>query len=98
MLPSPGEGPSQQQRERGSFKMTLLGRDDASGKEICGRVTGTSDPGYGQTSKMLGQCALALATDTTLSELRGILTPAACFGTSLVSRLARSGMQFELQP
>jgi len=96
VLPSPGEGPSRQQRDRGGFRITLVGRDDPSGTELRVRVIGTSDPGYGQTSKMLAEAALALATGDELTNLRGVLTPAACFGTALVHRLEGAGMRFEV--
>ncbi|MFW6340438.1 MAG: saccharopine dehydrogenase family protein, partial [Wenzhouxiangella sp.] len=61
-LPKPGEGPSKGARERGFFKLLLVGRDN-EGHEIRIRVSGDRDPGYGSTAKMLGEAAYTLATD-----------------------------------
>ncbi|MFP4208903.1 MAG: saccharopine dehydrogenase family protein, partial [Wenzhouxiangella sp.] len=61
-LPKPGEGPSKGARERGFFKLLLVGRDN-EGHEIRVRVSGDRDPGYGSTAKMLGEAAYTLATD-----------------------------------
>jgi saccharopine dehydrogenase (NAD+, L-lysine-forming) len=50
------------------------------------------DPGYKATSVLLGECGLALALDRDrLSDLRGVLTPAAAMGDVLLTRLPAAG-------
>ncbi len=97
-LPSPGEGPSREQRERGFFEVLLIGKGkSAKGEpfEIRGRVEGQQDPGYGETAKMLAESALCLALDgTELSSRGGVLTPASCMGVRLIERLRDAGMTF----
>ncbi|HVN42986.1 MAG TPA: saccharopine dehydrogenase NADP-binding domain-containing protein, partial [Steroidobacteraceae bacterium] len=56
VLPKPGEGPSAEQQARGRYDLRLLGVT-ADGQRLRARVTGDRDPGYGSTSKMLGQAA-----------------------------------------
>ncbi|MBT7430357.1 MAG: saccharopine dehydrogenase, partial [Ilumatobacter sp.] len=53
-LPEPGEGPSPDAQEQGFFDIRFHGTT-ASGAEIMTKVTGDRDPGYGSTSKMLGE-------------------------------------------
>ncbi len=49
--------------------------------------------GYQGTSVLLGECGLALALDRDrLSELRGVLTPAAAMGDALLARLPAAGV------
>jgi len=100
VLPKPGEGPSKEQRERGYFEVRLVGEteaDDASRPlRLTGRVEGRSDPGYGETAKMLGESALCLALNGgALPARHGVLTPASSMGMVLVERLRRAGMTFE---
>jgi short subunit dehydrogenase-like uncharacterized protein len=99
VLPAPGEGPSKETRDSGYFTSRLYGT--VTGKEktvkLLGTVKGTSDPGYGETAKMLSESALALLSDE--KEIRkegGVLTPASCMGMPLVERLRRAGMTFEV--
>jgi len=62
-------------------------------------VRGTSDPGYGETAKMLSEVALCLSRDEALGSRSrgtgGVLTPAAAMGLRLVDRLRAVGMTFE---
>ena len=54
VLPAPGEGPSPEARQRGSFEMRVLGVGQTASRqrfEVWGRVAGDTDPGYGETSK-----------------------------------------------
>lgn len=96
-LPAPGEGPSAEERQRGSFEATLPGRSDGDPSvEVRGVVRGGQDPGYGETSKMLAESALCLALDD-LPPRGGILTPASCFGVKLLERLRAAGMIFEVR-
>jgi short subunit dehydrogenase-like uncharacterized protein len=97
LLPSAGDGPSRDTRERGFFSVTLHGRTrtDAGTPTMTARVEGHSDPGYGETAKMLGESALCLALDRAeLGSAGGVLTPAAAMGLRLVERLRRAGMGF----
>lgn len=95
-LPKPGEGPSLERREAGYFDVALLGHHPTDpSKNLSGRIRGDRDPGYGSTSKMLGETAVCLALD----ELRpggGCLTPASAMGGALLARLPAAGVTFEL--
>ena len=94
-LPAPGEGPSREERESGSFDIELLGVGTA-GERVRARVGAKQDPGYGATSWMLGESALCLAEDA-LPERGGLLTPASCMGMKLVERLRAAGMTFQAE-
>ncbi|MHB1568115.1 MAG: saccharopine dehydrogenase family protein [Solirubrobacteraceae bacterium] len=85
-----GDGPTEAQRERGWFRVRLEGQ--APGARVVTEVAG-GDPGYGETSKMLGQAALCLATDE-LADGAGQLTTAAAMGQALIGRLERVGIEF----
>ena len=62
LLPDPGEGPDESARESGYFNMLLFGTT-ANNDVLQVRVTGDRDPGYGSTSRMIGESALCLAQD-----------------------------------
>jgi short subunit dehydrogenase-like uncharacterized protein len=96
-LPAPGEGPSKERREASSFKSRFVGVLAGSGARMHGTVAGVGDPGYDETAKMLGESALCLARDreTTRTE-GGVLTPASCMGMTLVQRLRKQGMTFDV--
>ncbi len=95
-LPKPGEGPSAEQREKGFFKLRLLGVTP-DGDRVRVRVTGDRDPGYGSTSKMLAESALCLVSNR--DKLSGGLhTPASALGAELRSRLvANAGLTFDAE-
>lgn len=99
VLPAPGEGPSEAEREAGHFTVHLLGsgrKPDGSRMEVRGKVVGKKDPGYGETSKMLAESALCLALDgDELPAAAGVLTPSTAMGTVLLERLRAAGMAFE---
>ncbi|MEA1881989.1 MAG: saccharopine dehydrogenase NADP-binding domain-containing protein, partial [Candidatus Marinimicrobia bacterium] len=59
VLPSPGQGPSKDQRESGFFKVKLVGEDQ--NKRVDVNISDSNDPGYGSTSRMLAESALCLA-------------------------------------
>lgn len=92
--PQPGEGPSEAQRERGHWKVRLLG--ELGGRQL-GYVVGDEhgDPGYASTAKMLGESALCLALDP-LTSPGGMLTPAVAMDGALLDRLRRAGLTFEV--
>ena len=91
-LPAPGEGPDAEQRARGRFRVTFLGR--AGDATIAARVSG-GDPGYGETSRMLAEAGLALALDD-LPDVAGVVTPAVGLGEPYRRRLEERGMRFEV--
>ena len=62
LLPDPGEGPDEKAREAGYFNLLLHG-STATNDALRVRVTGDRDPGYGSTSRMIGESALCLAQD-----------------------------------
>ena len=96
-LPAPGEGPSRKQREAGFYEIFFHGiHPNSREDDTVVKVTGDMDPGYGSTSKMLGEAAVSLAMDD-LSVGGGFWTPASAFGQTLVDRLeARAGLTFEI--
>jgi short subunit dehydrogenase-like uncharacterized protein len=93
-LPAPGQGPSRAEREAGGFRIELRATT-TGGEKLVGVVEGVNDPGYGETSKMLGESALCLAEDP-LPARGGILTPATAMGMKLVDRLRAAGMTFRV--
>jgi short subunit dehydrogenase-like uncharacterized protein len=97
LFPDPGEGPSKEEREAGFWNFTVVGKFK-DGSAITARVTGDRDPGYGSTSKMLGESAVCLALDTEASpKVAGILTPASAMGATLIERLEKNaGLSFSI--
>ncbi len=94
--PAPGEGPSQAEREAGSYDIAFFG-EDADGTRVRAGVTGDRDPGYGSTSKMIAECALCLL-DEAKDLPGGIYTPAAAFGAAGIARLSqKAGLTFTLE-
>tara|TARA_E500000178_G_scaffold344351_1_gene392474 strand:+ start:40355 stop:41590 length:1236 start_codon:yes stop_codon:yes gene_type:complete len=95
-LPAPGEGPSVKSQQRGSFMIQMLGRNHENYQlRVC--IKGDSDPGYGSTAKMLGQCALCLLETSKTKVPGGFLTPASAMGSMLLSRLQKNaGLTFEI--
>jgi len=96
-LPEPGEGPSKEEREKGFFNFTVIGKF-IDGEVIEAKVTGDRDPGYGSTSKMLGESAACLALDKQSSpKVSGILTPSTAMGDALLVRLeSNAGLSFSI--
>jgi short subunit dehydrogenase-like uncharacterized protein len=97
-MPQPGDGPSKAQREAGYYDIELRGehpRDPR--KTLRGKIHGDRDPGYGSTSKMLGESAVCLAQDT-IPASGGCWTPASAMGDALLARLnANAGVTFTLE-
>jgi short subunit dehydrogenase-like uncharacterized protein len=96
VLPQPGEGPSPAAQRSGFFDLRVVGTA-ADGRQVRTQVAGDRDPGYGSTSKMLGQAAACLALDIAKgSPSGGFWTPATIFGDRLVGRLrSAAGLTFE---
>ncbi|HZA10929.1 trans-acting enoyl reductase family protein [Mycobacterium sp.] len=85
--PAPGSGPSENTRERGYYKVETY-TTTTTGARYVATMAQRGDPGYKATSVLLGESALALALDRErLSDLRGVLTPAAAMGDVLSERL-----------
>ncbi|MCA9630021.1 MAG: saccharopine dehydrogenase NADP-binding domain-containing protein [Myxococcales bacterium] len=61
-LKRPGEGPSRERRARSWFRVTFVAEAEGGARALS-EVSG-GDPGYDETSKMLGEAALCLARDT----------------------------------
>jgi len=96
LLPKPGEGPNQEQRENGFFNLRFYVTLE-DGSSAMGKVTGDKDPGYGSTSKMLAESAVCLAVDE-LPKITGVLTPSVAMGDALLLRLKKSsGLTFSFK-
>lgn len=97
LLPDPGEGPDRATRERGFFELFFHAEHpDDPAKSVRARVGGDRDPGYGATSRMLGEAAVSLAQDEPAVK-GGIWTPASALAEQLIPRLERNaGMSFEV--
>ncbi|MCH9736243.1 MAG: saccharopine dehydrogenase NADP-binding domain-containing protein, partial [Actinomycetia bacterium] len=92
VLPKPGTGPSEQARENGHYTVETY-TTTSSGARYVARMSQQGDPGYKATSVLLGESGLALALDREqLSELRGVLTPAAAMGDALLARFPAAGV------
>lgn len=91
LAPAPGEGPDAEARERGYFEMLFVGRDPGEVRVV---LRGRRDPGYGCTSRLLGECGIALARGEGGGEVGGgVLTPRVAFGgAGLVGIGARAGV------
>jgi short subunit dehydrogenase-like uncharacterized protein len=96
-LPKPGEGPNQEQREKGRYEVLFVG-SAADGRTLSATVKGDRDPGYGSTSKMIAEAALCLLNDIDHTRTPGgVWTPVAAMGMELVERLCeRAGLTFGL--
>ena len=81
--PKPGEGPSREERENGSYDVLFIG-EMPGGERLHFGVKGRYDPGYGSTSRMLAETGMALLD----SEVPGgVGTPGYFLGEALVKRL-----------
>jgi short subunit dehydrogenase-like uncharacterized protein len=94
VFPDPGEGPTREEAEAGSFLIRLLGRGTgADGPFTVEAEFGADrDPGYGATARMLGESAACLARGEVDSPFEGgVLTPASGIGLPLADRLREVG-------
>ncbi|TCN57930.1 short subunit dehydrogenase-like uncharacterized protein [Rhodococcus sp. SMB37] len=93
VLPAPGEGPSEQTRERGYFTVDLYTTTE-TGARYTARFAAKGDPGYKATAVMLSESALSLAVGgSALHAGGGVLTPAVAFGDVLTERLRAAGFE-----
>ncbi len=94
VLPAPGEGPDEEARRSGFFRIEIV-TTTSTGARFVEDVRAQGDPGYAATSLMLGESALCLAQDVDrLPRVAGVLTPATAFDGVLVERLRAAGMTF----
>ena len=92
--PKPGEGPTPEERENGHYDILFTGIM-ADGETIKYGVKGRYDPGYGSTSRMLGETGMALLDSKADG---GIGTPGSFLGEDLVKRLEkRAEITFALE-
>ena len=95
ILPKPGTGPSKDARERGHYTVETY-TTTTTGVRYRATMSQQGDPAYKATSALLGESGLALALDRDrLSELRGVLTPAAAMGDALLTRFPAAGVSLE---
>ena len=96
--PKPGEGPTKEERETGFYDVLFIGEypaDTHGGRTIKLSVKGDKDPGYGSTSKMIAETAIALCE---IDGPGGVTTPGAALGEALVERLqANAGLTFAVE-
>lgn len=91
--PKPGEGPSKEERENGSYDILFIA-EYPDGRRARLAVKGDRDPGYGSTSKMIAESALCLIRDIPAGN-GGIWTPGALMPEPLLQRLeANAGLTF----
>ena len=96
LLPDPGEGPDEEARNKGFFKIETHARTSSGQKLVC-RIVAQGDPGYKATAVMLGEAALCLALDgEKLPDRAGVLTPSTAMGDVLVERLRAAGQTFDV--
>jgi short subunit dehydrogenase-like uncharacterized protein len=94
--PKPGEGPSKEERENGSYDLLFVALAP-DGRQARASVKGDRDPGYGSTSKMIAECAICLLRDTP-NVPAGIWTPGAAMQHSLIKRLVdNAGLTFQVE-
>jgi short subunit dehydrogenase-like uncharacterized protein len=90
----PGEGPSKDERENGFYEVLFTGVMP-DGQKVKAVVKGDKDPGYGSTSKMIAESALALLD---LDCPGGVVTPGAIMAAPLIKRLeVHAGLSFAVE-
>lgn len=94
--PKPGEGPSKEERDNGSYDILFLGLG-ANGKQVRVAVGGDCEPGYASTAKMIAECAICLLRDAP-DVPAGIWTPGAAMQHRLIKRLVdHAGITFAVE-
>ncbi|MFK4003264.1 saccharopine dehydrogenase family protein [Qipengyuania sp. NPDC077563] len=92
--PKLGEGPTKEERENGFYDVVFVG-EWPDGKTMRYAVKGKFDPGYGSTSRMLGETAMALLDSDAEG---GVGTPGSFLGEALVDRLRQHAhLSFEVE-
>lgn len=97
VLPKPGEGPSEEARNKGFFVHKTF-TTTSTGHRYVAHVEAQGDPGYKATAMMFAEAALALALERDkLPDRHGVLTPASAMGDVLTERLRVAGMRIEAE-
>ncbi len=91
-LRPPGVGPTEKELANGWFTVHFTG--SGGGRRVHTLVSG-GEPGYAATSGMLAESALSLWQDD-LPPTSGQVTTATAMGESLIRRLPRAGVDFEV--
>ena len=92
--PKPGEGPTKEERETGYYDVLFIA-EYPDGRTARFSVKGDRDPGYGSTSKMISETAIALCEH---NGPGGVTTPGAALGARLVDRLQKNaGLIFAVE-
>ena len=92
--PKPGEGPSKEERDTGFYDVLFIA-EYPDGRTAKLSVKGDRDPGYGSTSKMISETAIALSEN---QGSGGVTTPGAALGETLVDRLQKhAGLIFAVE-
>ena len=92
--PKPGEGPSKEERDTGFYDVLFIA-EYPDGRTAKLSVKGDRDPGYGSTSKMISETAIALSEN---QGAGGVTTPGAALGETLVDRLQNyAGLSFAVE-
>ena len=92
--PKPGEGPTKEERETGFYDVLFVA-EYPDGRTARFSVKGDRDPGYGSTSKMISETAIALCEQ---DGPGGVTTPGAALGEHLVDRLQKNaGLIFAVE-
>jgi short subunit dehydrogenase-like uncharacterized protein len=95
VAPKPGTGPSERARENGHYTVETF-TTTTTGARYRARLSQRGDYGYKATSVLLGESGLALALDRDrLTDLRGVLTPAAAMGDTLLARFPAAEVSLE---
>jgi short subunit dehydrogenase-like uncharacterized protein len=92
--PKPGEGPTKEERDSGYYDILFVAAYP-DGRTAKLSVKGDRDPGYGSTSKMIAETAIALVR---FEGDGGVTTPGAALGGKLIRRLeAHAGLTFAME-
>jgi short subunit dehydrogenase-like uncharacterized protein len=95
IAPAPGTGPSETVRQLGYYRVETY-TTTTTGARYLASIAQRGDTGYQATSVLLGESGLALALDRDkLSDLRGVITPAAAMGEALLARLPAAGVSMQ---
>ena len=92
--PKPGEGPTKEERDTGFYDVLFVA-EYPDGHTARLSVKGDRDPGYGSTSKMISETAIALCEH---EGPGGVTTPGTALGEKLVDRLQKyAGLSFTVE-
>jgi len=95
LLPKPGDGPTEKQREYGYLLVSGVG-EGQNGSLVRSEFYFPGDPGYKETAKMVVESGLCLALegDRLPEQGGGFFTPSVAMGDILLERLCKTGCKF----